>query len=130
MPGGFIPRLVELAGGGDLIGRQVARAAGQRPAVSPRHLRNASLRFLLPPASGRLVSVTGVDAACQVPGVVEVQIYRGEGEQIRWQGDFRDRVGHVIACAGTAADATAAAETGRDLVRLAVDATSLARAGT
>lgn len=129
LPGGFIPRLVELAGGGDLIGWQVARAAGLPSALSPQPLRPVSLRFLLPPASGRLASVSGIDRACQVPGVVEIDVYRGEGEQIRRQGDFRDRVGHVIARASTATAATAAAETARDLVRLAVDATSPDRAG-
>jgi len=45
------------------------------------------------------------------------------------QGDFRDRIGHVIACADRLNEAAATAERARDMVRVQVAAPVLASAG-
>jgi biotin carboxylase len=55
-------------------------------------------------------------------GVAEVALYRAPGDELAVEGDFRDRIGHVIACADGFDAAAAAAERARDRVRIRVEA--------
>ena len=112
LAGGFIPELVRLADGVDLMAELVAAAAGAWPARNPRSRRNASIRFLLASGEGRLIETGGVLHARDVPGVVEAAFYLEPGAVLTRHGDFRDRIGHVIACAADPPSAAAAAETG------------------
>jgi len=71
--------------------------------LQPRHRRYASIRFILSPHEGQLAEWNGVDCAQRVPGVHEVQSYAKPGDWLRVRGDFRDRIGHVVATGETAA---------------------------
>ena len=62
----------------------------------------------------------GIDDALAQPGVVDVQLHRPLGDEITIHGDFRDRIGHVVACADASDDARAAAERGRGTVRVLI----------
>ncbi|MEO3814907.1 ATP-grasp domain-containing protein [Sphaerisporangium sp. B11E5] len=120
LAGGWIPRLVHEATGVDLVMETVRAFAGRPPRRSPRPpavARASSIRFLLPDREGDLVAVHGTDRAAAVPGVVETEIYKEPGSVVRLEGDFRDRIGHVITRTGTASSAAAAAE--EALARLA-----------
>ncbi|HEX8245935.1 MAG TPA: ATP-grasp domain-containing protein, partial [Longimicrobium sp.] len=120
LAGGFIPELVRNAQGIDLIRETIRLVVGLEPEVGAVRHRHASIRFLFPPAQGRLEAVEGMDDALAQSGVVDVQLYRQRGDDIAVHGDFRDRIGHVVACADASADACAAAERGRDLVRVVI----------
>jgi S-sulfo-L-cysteine synthase (3-phospho-L-serine-dependent) len=120
LAGGFIPELVRLAAGVDLVAATIARAAG-RPGPPRAAARGAaSIRFLLPPRAGTLVEARGLDAVRRRPGVVEVALYRAPGQAVTLQGDFRDRIGHVITAAEDAPSAAAAAEDARDSLQMVV----------
>ncbi|HEX8393198.1 MAG TPA: ATP-grasp domain-containing protein [Longimicrobium sp.] len=121
LAGGFIPELVRHAQGIDLICETLRLVAGESPRPAPRHHRHASIRFLFVPGDGRLAGVDGVAQARAHPGVAEVALYRAPGDELRVHGDFRDRMGHVIACAGTPAHACLAAERGRAALRVRVE---------
>jgi biotin carboxylase len=54
-------------------------------------------------------------------GVVVVALYRAPGDELAVHGDFRDRIGHVIACADDPGAACSAAERARDAVRIRVE---------
>lgn len=112
LAGGWIPRLVREATDADLILGTVAAFGGLPSPVAGSAARGAAIRFVVPAASGRLRGVDGVARACAVPGVVDVEIYREPGAEITVSGDFRDRIGHVLARGATAAEAAAAAEEG------------------
>jgi biotin carboxylase len=99
LAGGFIPELVRHAEGIDLIRETLRLVAGQAPEVDALHHRHASIRFLFAPAAGRLDAVEGIEDARAVGGVVDVGVYRAVGDELEIHGDFRDRIGHVIACA-------------------------------
>jgi biotin carboxylase len=122
LAGGFIPELVRHAQGIDLIRETLRLVVGETPELEAARHRHASIRFLFAPRPGRLDAVEGVEAARAVEGVVDVALYRPVGEALTVEGDFRDRVGHVVACADDSAAACAAAERGRDAVRLRVAA--------
>lgn len=110
LAGGFIPELVRLASGIDLIHSSVAQASGRQPEFNRTAGRHASIRFLLPAASGEFAGISGEEAAYRIPGVAQIDIYRKAGDPVHLQGDFRDRVGHVIAVAETGAGAKCAAD--------------------
>jgi biotin carboxylase len=122
LAGGFIPELVRHAQGVDLILQTLRLVAGEPTELEPRHDRNASIRFLFAPAAGRLAAVEGAEAARAQPGVVDVSLYRSPGDELALHGDFRDRIGHVVACVDGFAAACQAAERARDSVRVRVAA--------
>jgi argininosuccinate lyase len=114
LAGGMIPRMVEEATGIDLIELLVARVAGERPVPAPTRAGAASIRFLVARTAGRLVDVDGVDAAGRVPGVVEVGVTAGPGQEVLVRGSFQDRLGYVLAAdpRGDGDAAAHAADTG------------------
>jgi argininosuccinate lyase len=118
LAGGFIPELVRHAQGIDLIRETLKLVAGQAADPAPAHHRHASIRFLFSPGDGRLDAAEGVEAARSIAGVEEVTLYRAPGDRLEIRGDFRDRIGHVIAAADSFAAACTAAERGRDAVRI------------
>lgn len=102
LAGGFIPELVRLATGIDLVEQTVLLSAG-RPATPVRTAKDfASLRFLLPTGAGKLRAVHGQQELKQLPHVADVRVYSAPGSAVALRGDFRDRIGHVITRAGTA----------------------------
>jgi biotin carboxylase len=142
LAGGFIPELVRLAYGVDLVAQVVALAAGLPPRLARQAERGAAIRFLLTPAdapprgtsptppaaptpsplppAARLVRVVGLAAARRRAGVVDVALYHPLGTAVSRHGDFRDRLGHVIAGASTTGRAARAAEQAHGQIRLIV----------
>ncbi|MFE2422762.1 ATP-grasp domain-containing protein [Streptomyces hokutonensis] len=109
LAGGWIPRLVREATGADLILATVAAFSGRPAPVAATVARGAAIRFVVAGDSGRLRGFEGVAQARAVPGVVDVETYREPGAEIVVGGDFRDRIGHVLARGGSAAEAAEAA---------------------
>ncbi len=118
LAGGFIPELVRHAQGIDLIRETLRLVVGETPEPRPSSHRHASIRFLFAPAAGRLDAVEGIDEARAMDDVVDVTLYRPIGEHLEIHGDFRDRIGHVVARADDGDVAAAAAARARDRVRV------------
>lgn len=95
--GGFIPELVRLATGIDLISQTVRLASNRKTSLFRHCERYVSIRFIIPQINGTLESVSGVDEAKMKDEIVDVQLYFSPGTKIQKRGDFRDRVGHIIA---------------------------------
>lgn len=110
LAGGNIPELVRHACGIDLVTETLRLVTGGRPHLDATRMRHSSIRFLLAPAEGTLEAVDGIDEAAAVEHVVDVRVTRSPGDALTRQGDFRDRIGHVIAVADDIADAEAAAD--------------------
>lgn len=129
LAGGFIPELVRLARGIDLIGETIRLVSGGTPRLESTRRRYASLRFILAREGGVLSARNNLDAAAQVRGVVEARLYVKPGAQLSRRGDFRDRVGHVIAVGDTPASARESAELAYSKVNLLVEPAARAEAG-
>jgi len=112
LAGGYIPELVRLATGTDLVTETIRITLGQEPQLQPRHRRYASIQFIVSPHEGQLAGWNGLDRAERVPGVQDVQSYARPGDWLRVRGDFRDRIAHVVATGETPA-------TSRETVELA-----------
>jgi biotin carboxylase len=121
LAGGMIPRAVLAATGIDLIGLTVDRALGRPIDPTPTRNRAASIRFLVAPAGGRLVEVSGLDDARRIPGVVEAGLAREPGEEIVVQHSFRDRLGYVLTAGDYVAEAAAAATHGLLALKARID---------
>lgn len=121
LAGGFIPELVRHAQGIDLIRETLRLVVGREPGLVQAHRRHASIRFLFSPGAGRLAAIEGMSDALGRPDVVEVSAYRRPGDELAVHGDFRDRIGHVVACAPESSSAARAAERARDAVRVRLD---------
>lgn len=120
LAGGYIPELVRLASGIDMITETIRLVAGGVAQLRPAHERYASIRFILSGQAGTLADVGGLDAARQVPGVAAVELYARPGSRVYCAGDFRDRIGHVIACGATPAETSAAAERAHRAIRVVI----------
>jgi len=120
LAGGFIPELVRHAEGIDLIRQTLRLVVGHAPEVEALRHAHASIRFLFAPAAGRLDAAEGMDEARAMDHVVDVVLYRPVGEELAIHGDFRDRVGHAVACADDFGAASRAAVRARGAVRLRV----------
>jgi argininosuccinate lyase len=117
LAGGFIPELVRLASGVDLITATVKQVIGQKPSLTPQENQFASIRFIIAERDGKLAAINGLPEARRVPGVIRVETYNGAGHT-HLRGDFRDRLGHVIALGETNEAARVAAETAHAEVAL------------
>src|SRR5262245_41323234 len=120
LAGGLIPELVRLASGVDLIRETTRLFLGQRPSIVAHANRFASIRFLAPKIRGTLSGTLSLESAGLAPGVVDVKLYRKRGETVGGNRDFRDRIGHVIAAADSADDASSAAELASDRIHFEV----------
>jgi biotin carboxylase len=122
LAGGFIPELVRQAEGIDLIRETLRLVVGETPDVEALRRRHASIRFLFAPSAGQLAAVRGMDEARSADGVVDVTLYRKVGDEMEIHDDFRDRIGHVIACMDDADAASVAADRARETVRIVINA--------
>ena len=120
LAGGFIPELVRLSCGIDLISETILLALGEQPELTPTCREHTSIRFILSPGDGTLAGVEGLDQAQSIPGIMEVKLYSPVGTEMRRNGDFRDRVGHVISRGSTHEQAVQAAETAHRAITLLV----------
>ena len=120
LAGGFIPELVRLSCGIDLVSETIMVALGEQPELRNTCREHSSIRFVLSPGDGLLAGVEGLDQAQSIPGIMQVKLYSSVGTEMRRNGDFRDRVGHVISRGSTHEQAVQAAETAHRAITLLV----------
>lgn len=110
LAGGFIPEIVRLATGLDLIRETINFAVDKAVCMAPHRKEFASIRFLIPARSGIVSNIIGISDALKIKGVVDIKMYKKIGEQLQIENDFRDRIGHVISHSTSRHTALQAAE--------------------
>jgi argininosuccinate lyase len=118
LAGGFIPELVRQSTGIDLIECTILAAIGDEPGYGRSLSKHTSIRFLMPEREGIFCAVRGVEEAALVEAVAEVKLYKSRGDFVFCRGDFRDRLGHVIACHASAESAMFYAEQAKAILTL------------
>lgn len=121
LAGGYIPEIVRLATGIDLIREAVSGAVGGFSCLPRLTHRYASIRFLIPPDDLLMGFVSGIEDARRIPGVVDIQLYRTFEKRTQAFHDFRDRVGHVIAVGENSEEAIATVEKARNRIEFVVN---------
>lgn len=122
LAGGYIPELVRLATGTEMITQTVRLVAGRHTHLDKTMNRYSSLRFIVANRDGILVRADNLDEARRLNGIVEVKLYSRIGDTVRRHSDFRARIGHVIAVTDSAESSRAIAEEAHSLVRLVIEA--------
>lgn len=97
LAGGYIPELVRLATGIDLVRETVAAAAGMPAQHAPLHASHASIRFAVCDRGGMMRPLDAAAARGLDSAIVDVRSYKSAATMVEVCHDFRDRVGHVIA---------------------------------
>lgn len=108
LAGGRIPVLVERSAGPDLIEAVIRTALGEHVADPPAPALHGALRFVV--AQRPSTAATVAPQLVGDHGSWEAQMYVARGTAVRPRGDFRDRVGHVIAWSSSAGEARRTAE--------------------
>jgi len=105
MGGGCITtHLVPLSTGIDMIRSVMDMSLGLEPDLQPKFTKGSALRHVTG-VSGVIEEIEGVDDARQMPGVVEVTMLKGIGDECHYFKNGADRIGYVIAQGKTAQDA-------------------------
>ena len=117
LAGGHIPTLIHSSLGPDLIEATILRAAGQQISLSAASRRSASIRFLLRGNSTSPPDDDALSRARLLPHIIDAQLYPNfSPTSDGLHGDFRDRIGHVMATGRTLEDSAQAAD--RALLKL------------
>ncbi|WP_202308709.1 ATP-grasp domain-containing protein [Mesorhizobium sp. L-8-10] len=118
--GGADPQLVQLAYGVDLITEHIKLVVGDEWDLRRRHSHTAAARYLVPDRDGTLDRIDGDSRAAAVSGVAEVKIYVRPKTLIVRKGDYRDRIGHVIAASPSLAQTKAILQRAVDMIDLRI----------
>ncbi|MEZ2207995.1 acetyl-CoA carboxylase biotin carboxylase subunit family protein, partial [Bradyrhizobium japonicum] len=114
--GGISPRMNKLAYGVDLIIEHIKLVIGEEWDLRRRHSHTAAARILNADHDGTLDWIDGDSRAAAVPGVAEVKFYVEPKAPIIRKGDYRDRIGHVIAASPSLAQTEAILQRAVDLI--------------
>lgn len=125
LAGGFIPELIRLSTGIDLVEQIILLAVGRKTHLVPAVDRYSSIRFVCPQHEGVITGVKGLENAISVRDVVDVQAYKTPKVSFCFHHDFRDRIGHVISCGKSQHAALRAARTAIDLIEIEMNSESL-----
>lgn len=121
LAGGFIPEIVRLATGVDMIRETLKLVVSEQADVTPAYTNSASIRFLIPSRKGTIKSISGLDVARRIAGVTEVQLYCETGQRVQLENDFRDRIGHVISCSSSPALAIRSVEMATEQISIDIE---------
>lgn len=112
--------LVPLSTGVDMVECSIRIALGEKIDLTPKWSKGSANRYLNTGA-GRIRSIEGVNDAQALPGVVQVSIVHGVGEELGEIRSSSDRAGFVIAQADDAGEAVSVAERARAMIRVNVE---------
>ncbi|MFI9509737.1 ATP-grasp domain-containing protein [Nocardia sp. NPDC052566] len=115
--GNGLGELVEHAYGVDTVAAAIAAATGEPAAVTPTRSRAAISEVLYAERAGVLTGVHGLDAAAEVPELVQLTLFTGAGQPVRPYHTAANKLGHFVVVADRPDQAAAAAETVRATVR-------------
>ncbi|MER8837084.1 acetyl-CoA carboxylase biotin carboxylase subunit family protein [Mesorhizobium sp. M0909] len=114
--GGGAPQLVQLAYGVDLVTEHIKLVIGEVWDLRRRHSQTAAARFLVADRDGILDWIDGDGRTAALPGVAEVKFYVEPKTPIVRKGDYRDKLGYVVAASPSRARTEAILQRAVDLI--------------
>jgi biotin carboxylase len=119
--GDLIPYLGQLASGIDPARVAIDVALGDAPKLEPQREQTAAIRFLYPPADGRVRQVTMPEPGA-VPGLHESRVLAGPGQELRLPPrGYVSRYGYLIARGADAGSCAAVLALAQDKASCAYD---------
>ena len=111
--------LVPLSTGVDMVECSIKISLGETPNLEPKWEQGSAIRYLRT-GYGIIKSISGIEEAKKLPGVVQVSIVHKVGEMSKPIQSSVDRVGFVIAQAENAKKAIAIAEDSLERIKVEV----------
>lgn len=93
--------LVPLSTGVDMVECCIRIALGEKPDISPKWNKGSAIRYLKT-GTGMVKEINGIEEARELPGIRQVSIVHGVGENVGEIKSSVDRIGFVIAQADNA----------------------------
>jgi biotin carboxylase len=101
--------LVPFSTGIDLMEAVILISFGLAPQMTHKYEKGSAIRYLRVPP-GKITAISGIESACAVEGVTDVHMDMSVGDTVPELKSSLDRVGHVVARASDASQATRVAE--------------------
>lgn len=117
-------KMIPLSNGVDMPGDVVRICLGEPINVTPKINKASCVRYFMKERVGIIKAVTGIDDAKAVPGIVEVGILKGVGQEATPLRKSSDRLGYVIAQRDTPQEAIEAAELALSKIDFVVEETT------
>lgn len=111
-----IPQLIKLAYGVDLVTEHLKLAIGEECNLRRSHSHTAAARIFVPDRDGVLESIRGDDRAAALSGIAEVRFFIELNTRIVRKGDYRDKIGHVVAASPCHAQTKAILQSAVDFI--------------
>ena len=102
-----------------MVENTIRIALGEKPNLTPQWNRGSAIRYLKSD-TGIIDSISGLEKAKSMDGIVQVSIVHGIGEKVGIIKSSVDRIGFVISQAGDAKDAIEKAEKGIEVIKLQI----------
>ncbi|MER9390387.1 acetyl-CoA carboxylase biotin carboxylase subunit family protein [Mesorhizobium sp. M0435] len=116
LAGSPVPQLVQLAYGIDIVTEHIKLVIGDEWDLRKRRSHTAAARYLIPDCDGTLDWISGDSRAAAISGVAEVKFFVESEAPIVRKGDYRDRIGHLLAASPTRARTEATLQLAVDLI--------------
>ena len=107
--------LVPLSTGVNMVECSIRISLGEKPDIKAKWNMGAAIRYL-ETGKGIVKSISGIEDAKSIPGIVQVSIVHGVGEYVDEIRSSVDRVGFIIAQAESADYAIELSEKGKSLI--------------
>ena len=112
--------LVPLSTGVDMVEGNIKCSFGVKPDVTPKFQKGSAIRHFNV-EDGTIKSISGVEEAEKIPGVMEISFVKGVGDTVQGLKNSSDRVGYVITQAEDAEKAVEICEKVMDIVKIYVE---------
>ena len=112
--------LVPLSTGVNMVKACIQIAIGEKPDIVSRYQKASAIRYF-ETKTGIIKSITGCEIARNMPGIREVCVVHGSGEEANILKSSADRIGFVIAQADTVPEAVAACKNALTQINIEVE---------
>ncbi|MER9696355.1 hypothetical protein NKJ16_31190, partial [Mesorhizobium sp. M0179] len=116
LAGSPVPQLVQAAYGVDLVSEHIKLVIGEQWNLRKRRSHTAAARYLIPDCDGTLDWIDGDSRAAAISGVAEVKFFVEAKTLIIRKGDYRDRIGQILAASPSRALTEATLQRAVDLI--------------
>ncbi len=114
------PQLIQLAYGIELIAEHIKLVIGDEWKLRKTHSSTAVAQSLMPDRDGTLDWIDGKHRAAAISGVAEVKFLVDPKTPIVRKGDYRDRIGYIIAASPSFAETEAILQRAVDVINWSI----------
>ena len=112
--------LVPLSTGVNMVELCIRIAMGEKPEIKPTFAKGSAIRYFRHSA-GRVVRLDGVEEALTLPGIRQISLVHGLGEQVHEITSSSERMGFVVAQGNDPQDAIARCEAALEKINIVLE---------